>query len=246
MQKILVGLYRITIGLTLMFITGSIALLLKWVTFGRSTNFGRKYLVAPTSKFILRLIGVRFQLPDTKEYSTRQVMYTFNHNSYLDILIVTALAVPNSRFFLSEKTWKYLPLTISAMAIGVCYIPIKSDAKRRLRFFKRIEKELHKGKHSIFVSSEGVHLFQHGIAPFNNGVYHLATNCHLPIQPVYLHIPKETNSLEGFDFKSGKIEVYLLEEVSTLSWKLEDLEVNKNAVREIFLKEYEKRNEVIK
>lgn len=243
MYKKVKAIYCGVIGFTLMFITGSLALFLRIITLGKSVNWGSKYIVAPSSKLILRIIGVKYILPHQSEYPTQQVMYTFNHNSYLDVLILTALAIPNTRFFLSEKTQKIIPLMLSALAIGVYYIPVKKDKKRRAKFFEKVTQELKSGKGSVFVSSEGVHQFIHGIAKFNTGVYKMAVEAKLPIQLVYLHIPKETNSLEGYYFKSGTISVKVLNKISTQYWILENITEEIEKVRTIFLDEYRVRNE---
>lgn len=237
------GTYRGLVAFILMSISGSLALVIRMLTFGRSVNWGSRYIVAPSSRLILRIIGVRFCLPRTKDYPKHQVMYTFNHNSFLDVLILTALAVPNTRFFLSEKTRKILPLTLSALAIGVYYIPVKKDKKRREQFFKRLTKELKDGKGSVFVSSEGVHRFIHGIAKFNLEVYKMAADAKIPIQLVYLHIPKITNSLEGYRFKSGKITVDLLEEFRTDNWLDDSIDIEVDKVRSVFIQEYARRND---
>lgn len=243
MYESIKGTYRGLVAFLLMFISGALALILRMLTFGLSVNLGSKYIVAPSSRLILRIIGVRYKLPKTNAYGSKQVVYTFNHNSFLDVLILTALAVPNTRFFLSEKTRKIIPLTLSALAIGVYYIPVKKDKKRRLEFFERVTEKLKKGSGSVFVSSEGVHRFIHGISYFNTGVYEMALNAELPIQPVYLDIPRETNSLEGYRFKSGTISVELLAEVPTKNWRIESLKEEVENVRTLFVNEFKRRNE---
>ena len=70
-------------------------------------------------------MGIKLQTPPISAFPRDQVFYTFNHNSYLDTLIITALGLPNNRFLLSEKTLKILPLTLSALGIGTLYIPLK-------------------------------------------------------------------------------------------------------------------------
>ncbi len=231
-------------SMVLMTTTGSVALILKWISFGASTKFGTKYIIAPSSRLILLLAGVQYKLPRRSVYPNRQVMYTFNHNSYLDVLILTAMGIPNTRFFLSETTFKFIHLTISAMAIGVHYIPMKSDPARRAKFFKEVEKDIMQSGHSVFVSSEGVHEFIHGIAPFNRGVYHMAMNCGMDIQLVYLDVPKKMNALNDYKFNNGTVEAYLMEFISTKDWSLDVLDDKIDSIRERFLKEYSLKNDL--
>jgi 1-acyl-sn-glycerol-3-phosphate acyltransferase len=234
--------YKIFMAFLLMSISGIIALILKYITFGKSTNWGSKYIVASSSRLILRIIGIRAKLPRTRDYPDEQVMYTFNHNSFLDVLILTALGVPNTRFFLSEKTRKIIPLTISAMAIGVHYIPVKRDKKRRASFFERMTTKLKEGKESVFVASEGVHEFIHGIAPFNRGVYEMALQAKVPIQLIYIHIPKKTNMLQGYRLRPGTIKVSVFDQVVTANWESKNLTTEIKKVRTKFINEFGKRN----
>ena len=44
MQETLIATYRGLVAFVLMFISGSIALLIKWLTFGKSVNWGSKYI----------------------------------------------------------------------------------------------------------------------------------------------------------------------------------------------------------
>ncbi|MES2766640.1 MAG: lysophospholipid acyltransferase family protein [Bacteroidota bacterium] len=238
MQEKLITIYRILIAFIMMSVTGSFALLLRIISAGLLTDFNRRFLVAYSSRAILKLIGVRAVLPSHSAYPKEQVFYTFNHNSYLDVLIITTLGMANTRFLLSEKTLKFIPLTISALAIGTLYIPLKKDAERRMLFFKNTEAKIVKEGCSVFASSEGVHEFVHGIAPFNRGIYHMAINCNLPVQPVYFHIPRAVNSLEGASFKGGTVRVELLQKIEINDWKIDNLAEHSESVRQVFLNKF--------
>lgn len=243
MQEKVRNVFLIAVSFLLMGLTGIVALFIRIVSFGTGTNFVSRHIVAPSSRLILRFCGYKYKFPKITEFPKGQVMYTFNHNSFLDIFVLTAMGIPNTRFFLSENTIKYIPVTLSALAIGIYYIPVKKNVKRRNAFFSRMEKKLNNNDQSIFVSSEGVHQFTHGINRFNDGVYFLATACKLPIYPVFIQIPREDNPFESFRVLSGSIEISLLDRIDTTNWKLENLQINKNMVREVFIKEFNKRND---
>ncbi|HYF04239.1 MAG TPA: 1-acyl-sn-glycerol-3-phosphate acyltransferase [Patescibacteria group bacterium] len=238
MQEKLIVYYRALVAFLIMSATGSLALMLRVISFGLLMDFNRRFLVAYSSRLILKLIGVTLILPPKSAYPKRQVFYTFNHNSYLDVLIITALGLTNNRFILSVKTYKFVPMTISALAIGTLYIPLKKDMEQRMKFFKNTELKIIKEGCSVFASSEGVHEFVHGVAPFNKGIYHMAINCSLPVQPVYFHIPRAVNSLEGAVFKSGTVRVELLKMIETRDWSVENLVEHVESVREVFLQKF--------
>lgn len=235
MFKIIAATYKAFVAFSIMMITGSIALMLKWMSFGYSTNWGARWIIAPGSRLSLRLIGIRYEFPKRASFPDKPVMYTFNHNSFMDLLILTSLAIPDTRFFLSENTKRLIPVTIAANAIGVYYIPVKKDRKRRADFFKKMTTTLKKSKESVFVSSEGVHKFVHGISRFNDGVYIMAMKAHLPIIPIYLHIPKKANPFEGYQFGMGKISAHVLQQFDTDTWRLETISEHKNEVRSLFV-----------
>lgn len=239
MQERLIAIARLVIAYSTMTVTGSLALALRALSLGGLTDFNRRHLVAGSSRLILRLIGVRAVLPRAPAPGGDAVMYTFNHNSYLDVLIVTALGLPGTRCFLSEKTLKLLPLTISALAIGTLYIPQTKHARRRALFFERATGRIARERFSVLVSSEGVHEFIHGIAPFNDGVYRMAIAAGLPIVPLYLHIPRAVNSLEGFTMKGGRVRVEALPTIDTRTWSLASIHEHVASVRELFVRRFE-------
>ena len=239
MQEKAIAIYRGLTAFTIMTITGSTALLLRWCSFGLLTKFNRRYLIAYSSRLILFLIGIRLVLPDRRNYPPAPVLYTFNHNSFLDVLILTALGLTDTTFLLSEKTKKIIPLYISAKAIGILYIPTKNEKERRLQFFEMLEERIIKEQFSLFASSEGPHTFIHGISPFNKGIYHLAIVCQLPVVPVFLNIPAESNPFESYSFKSGTVKVELLPMIQTKGWELDNLRIHVKEMRQLYIDKYD-------
>ncbi len=238
MQENLIAIARLVMGYSLMGISGTAALLARGMALGGMSDPVRTQIVARSSRLILRLLGVRLVMPPRSAFPAGSVMYTFNHNSYLDVLVVTALGLKGTRCFLSEKTLPLVPLTISALAIGTLYIPQQKHARRRDRFFERTTARIMRERFSVLVSSEGVHQFIHGIAPFNTGVYRMAMQAGLPVVPVYLHIPRSVNSLEGYIYKGGTVRVEVLPAIDTSAWTEQGLPEHVESVRDIFIRRF--------
>lgn len=244
MSTSLKNIVQIGIIFTTLTLTGSAALVLRIISFGYLTDFNRKYFMPWSSRLALTLVGMRLVLPEKKALPEGNYFITFNHNSYLDIFALTALGYTHTNFLLSEKTLKIIPLTLSALSIGILYIPQKKHKARRIQFFKRLEEKINREKVSIAGSSEGVHEHHHGIDKFNRGVYHMATVCKLNIIPIFINVPKESNPFNKFKyFKRGTIQLEIMETVDTQNWKLEDLDANKEMVRALYIKKF---NEVHK
>ena len=239
MSSFIKNIYQLVIVFTLMTITGSVALALRIISFGLLTNFNRKYTIAYSSKFTMWVVGIKLDLPKHNPLPKNNSFITFNHNSYLDIFALTALGYTNTVFLLSEKTLKIIPVTLSALSIGIKYIPQKKHPKRRLNFFIKLEKWIIKNKINVAATSEGVHNHHHGIDKFNRGVYHMAKLCNLSIIPLFINVPKESNPFNKYKyFKRGTIKIEILDMVSTNHWSIETLDVHVQKMRDIYVKKF--------
>jgi 1-acyl-sn-glycerol-3-phosphate acyltransferase len=240
MQTKIKTISKIAVAFVTLTFLGTVALLLRIISFGYLLNFNRKHFIPFTSKLILKIIEVDIELPKEIQFIDKEYFITFNHNSALDIFALTALGHTNTIFLLSEKTLKIFPLTITALSIGVLYIPQQHNVNRRLKFFKKLERLAKSKKINIAGSSEGVHDHHHGIDKFNKGVYHFATVCKLNIIPYFITTPKKTNLLNGYlnDVNKGLIKIEKLETIDTQNWTLADLVKNKEAVRAVFVKKF--------
>jgi 1-acyl-sn-glycerol-3-phosphate acyltransferase len=223
----------------LMTLSGLVACLLRIISFGYLVEFNRKYFVPFTSRLTMKAIGIKLDLPVLKPMASGRYFITFNHNSYLDGFALTALGLTRTHILLSEKMLKLVPLTLTSIGIGVLYIPQKEDHARRMKFFARLEDRILKNDVSIAGSSEGVHKHQHQIAPFNKGVYHMATVCKMNIIPLFIYIPEESNPFDKYTrVRNGTIRIEVMETIDTSAWKLENLEENKEKVRDMYVKRF--------
>lgn len=238
-----IKLYRWVIAFLIMTITGAVSLILVLISFGFLRNFCVKYIIKYSSRLILRSIGFIGVFPDPSQLPNYPVMYTFNHNSFLDIFLLTGMGLTNTRIILSESTLKYIPLVISAKAVGTFYIPMQEKHERRLKFFKRITEFLKNSKYSIMASSEGYHRHFHGIAPFNRGVYHMALEAKLPIVALYIHIPEQSNvNVNDNAAVGGEVRIEYLKEFDTKDWQLDNLREHIEEVRNTFVQRFEELN----
>jgi 1-acyl-sn-glycerol-3-phosphate acyltransferase len=133
---------------------------------------------------------------------------------------------------------KYLlvpPLGIISSLLGTFFTPPQSMPDKRVRSFEAAERTLRRSGESAFLSPEGTRVTSGEIGAFNKGAFHLATVLRAPIVPLFIEIPPDSNPGKGFDARPGTIEVTVHAPIETESWRLDDLEANKNAVRERFV-----------
>lgn len=188
------------------------------------------------SRAILRLYGIRVDVHGAPPWPSGQAIYVSNHTSTLDIFILVALGLPNTRFFLSGFLRKIVPLGIISSMMGTFFTVPQHDPAGRRRIFARAASVLKRTRESVYLSPEGERVTTGTVGHFNKGAFHLATELHAPIVPMFLFIPPEVDPKRGLDARPGTVHVYLLPAVDTRAWVLDDLIRNKEQVRDLLVR----------
>jgi len=222
-----------------------------WLTFfacvmvivGAVTGFAARPLYSAMARAaslaVLRLYGIRLVVLREQPFPRTQTVYISNHTSTLDIFILVALGMPRCRFFLSGFVRKYIPLGAMAWMMGTFFTVPQDRPEERRRIFAAAERTLRHSGESVYLSPEGGRITTGQIGHFNKGAFHLATNLHAPIVPLYVHIPRDIDPGRGFDARSGVVTVEVMPAIDTHDWVLDELESNVARVREIFIRRHE-------
>lgn len=237
-MKILVAGLRYVIGYGILLVNGLLVLSLYLLSFGKLRRFNTEFINPIFSKTILLVFGMRFHVVNKNLRPDVPCIYMFNHNSNLDVLMFGALGLPSTHVVISTKTRKILPLTLINWGCGSFFIPMKPKRAERIVFFKKLTSFLQEGSASIICSPEGVQPSIHGVAKFNNGVFHVATLAKRPIAPIFFEVPETSNPLQGYIFNRGTLKVHFMPLIQTKGWKLSDVEKNKAAVRSVFVNKF--------
>jgi 1-acyl-sn-glycerol-3-phosphate acyltransferase len=188
-------------------------------------------LAAWGARGVLRLYGIRIRVHQTTPFPRAQTIYISNHTSTLDLFVLVALGLPNCRFFLSGFLRKYIPLGVIAWMMGTFFTVPQNRPGERVRIFQRAERVLRRTGESVYLSPEGGRITTGEIGHFNKGAFHLATNLHVPMVPLYFAIPRAIDPGRGYDARPGTIDVYVLPAIDTRTWTLHDLIENKERTR---------------
>jgi 1-acyl-sn-glycerol-3-phosphate acyltransferase len=192
-----------------------------------------------TSLTVLSICGVRLRVHHAVPFPTSQTVYISNHTSTLDLFILVALGLPNCRFFLSGFLRKMVPLGIISWMMGTFFTVPQDRPDERRRIFQRAERTLRGTGESVYLSPEGGRITTGRIGHFNKGAFHLATNLHVPIVPMYLRIPRAMDPGRGYDARPGTVHVYVYPAIETRDWRLEDLATNIERVRVFMMRVHE-------
>jgi 1-acyl-sn-glycerol-3-phosphate acyltransferase len=188
------------------------------------------------SRGILRLYGIRMAVHGAPPWPSAQTIYVSNHTSTLDIFVLVALGLPNARFFLSGFLRKILPLGIISSMMGTFFTVPQSNPAERARIFARAARVLRRTGESVYLSPEGERVTTGTVGHFNKGAFHLATDLHAPIVPMFIDIPPDVDPKRGLDARPGTVHVYVLPAVDTREWVLADLIENKERVRDLLVR----------
>lgn len=188
-----------------------------------------------TARVVLRWWGIRVVIHQDRPFPRTQTVYVSNHTSTLDLFVLVALALPNTRFFLSGFLRKYVPLGIIAHLMGTFFTVPQSRPAERVRIFQRADRILRQTGESVYLSPEGGRITTGEIGHFNKGAFHLATSLKAPIVPLYFQIPRAIDPGLGFDARPGSVHVHVMPAIDTSEWRLEQLHEHKESVRDRFV-----------
>ena len=229
---------QLRLAATFVFVTiGALAMLVVAVpTLFLARRFYSEVMARWLGEMALRMWGVRYRVHGEPQAASVQTIYVSNHTSTLDLFVLIALGLPRTRFFLSGFLRKLPPIGIVGTLIRIFWTVPQEYPEKRVAIFKRADRILRETGDSVYLSPEGMRVTTGEIGHFNKGSFHLATSLHAQIVPIYFSIPREINPGMGYDAKPGLIDVYFLPPVDTSRWVIADLERNRDAVRDLFVR----------
>ena len=207
---------------------------------GGGRRFCQETLGGWAGMALLRLSGVELRIHRAGPSPERPCFYMANHSSSLDLPVLMALRLPDTRTFIKERFRWFGALGTTLMLTGALFTAPQEDHERRVRRFRDAERLLRRTGESVFGSPEGTRVRPDrvpgpAIGPFNRGVFHLATALRLPIVLILIVIPPEIDPGSGIAGKPGVVDVYVGAPIDTSGWTLDELDANKEAVRDRFV-----------
>lgn len=229
---------RVLLGLAcgaVIFVFGSLSMFfVACLTLFQARRFYAEVMAKWMSRLALWCCGIRIKEHRDFDFAEQQTVFISNHTSSVDMFVLIALGLPRTRYFLSGFLRRILPLGLIGYLIGTFWTVLQKHPEKRTRIFQRAERILRRTGDSVFLTPEGQQ-----IGCFNKGAFHLATNLSSPIQPIFIHIPGEVDpgpwtSNKDLDVRPGVVEVFYRPPIDTSGWTLDDLELNRDSVRDFY------------
>jgi len=223
---------------TLLFMTiGALVMLAVAIpTLFMARRFYSEVMARWLGEMVLKIWGVEYRVHGAPQSPDVQTIYVSNHTSTLDVFLLIGLGLPRTRFFLSGFLRKLPPIGIVGSLIRIFWTVPQEFPDKRREIFKRADRILRETGDSVYLSPEGERITTGEIGHFNKGSFHLATSLHAQIVPIFFSIPREINPGMGYAAKPGTIDLYFLPPIDTSAWQLADLERNRDAVRDLFVR----------
>jgi 1-acyl-sn-glycerol-3-phosphate acyltransferase len=245
-----------TLTLTVLSVAAAVALAAAVVTLFQARRLYLEVIGRGFALMLLRFLGVRLVIHRAEPWPATQTVYVSNHTSALDVFVLIALGLPRTRFFLSGFLKAIVPLGILGWLAGTFWTVPQTRPAERTRRFQRAERVLRATGDSVYLSPEGMRIQTGEIGHFNKGAFHLATNLGAPLLPLYLAVPLPEGgrapadpgaytvrgNLWSYleDLRPCAVHVYADQPMVTRDWRLEDLDRNRQAVRQRFLALHER------
>ena len=225
---------RMAAGLTLLTAGALLMLVAAVLTLFQARRFYSEWIATPMGKAMLALWGVRYVEHDRARIPRGQVIYVSNHTSTIDMFVLIALGLPNTRFFLSGYLRKLVPLGVIGYLIGIFWTVDQVYTERRKRIFARAARVLKRTGESVYLSPEGERVTTGKLGPFNKGAFHMATDLRAPIVPLFITIPRAIDPGRGLDARPGVVHVHFLPAIDTSGWCVDQVPVNRDRVHAMF------------
>lgn len=193
------------------------------------------WMAAQLCLAVLWIHGVKIRVHGHRPFPRSQTIYISNHTSTLDLFVLVALRLPNCRFFMSGFLRKFVPLGVISWMMGTFFTVPQDRPDERRRIFERAAETLRRTRESVYLSPEGHRVVTGEIGHFNKGSFHLATVLHVPIVPMYFHIPRTVDPGLGYRARPGTVNIHVLPAIDTSNWIEADLLANRDRVRELFV-----------
>lgn len=225
--------FKSVVGGQLVLGLASLAMVGVYITRGaRARQVSQEVIGGWAGDMLLRLNELGLRVHRSGPSLQGPVFYMANHSSSLDLPVLMALRLPNTRTFIKERFRWYGTLGSSLMLTGALFTPPQDQHDTRVKGFRDAEELLRESGESVFGSPEGTRVPGLGFGPFNRGVFHLATALKYPIVPILIVIPQKVDPGAGVAAKQpGTIDVHIGQAIDTAEWTLAEIDANKESVR---------------
>jgi len=184
----------------------------------------------------LWVAGIRYEVQGWEHVAKPSArIITFNHASFLEVLIVAALGIP--RFsYLGKKSFAYIPVMGQAWwLLGGRFVD-RSRPKRAMASIKQLGADLRRYGLSTFIAPEGTRTRDGKLQPFKMGAFHVALNTGAPVVPLVFHGVFEKLKPDDWKVSQGTVHIDIHPAIDSSDWTRATIRGHADALRADYLR----------
>lgn len=186
------------------------------------------------SELGLAAAGVRLQVHGQENlWKARPAVFVFNHQSQLDVLILSAL-LRSDFTAVAKRELKHDPVFgPMGWLADVAYVD-RGNTKQAKQALAPAVDSLREGR-SLVISPEGTRSPTPRLLPFKKGAFHVALQARVPMVPIVIRNAGELMPAHSLLVSAGTLQVAVLPPVSTARWTVRTVDAHVDEVRQMFL-----------
>lgn len=179
---------------------------------------------------LLWLAGIRVQTRGMAHLGTPSGrIVAFNHNSFLEVLLISALNVP--RFtWLGKRSFFFLPVLGQGMWLLGGHFIDRGHKRKAHASIQRLGAALRHHRLSAFVAPEGTRSRTGQLQPFKLGLFHMALDTGAPVVPMVIYGVHDLLQPDDWKVSPGTIRVEVHPPIDTSGWTREGLHAEADAL----------------
>jgi 1-acyl-sn-glycerol-3-phosphate acyltransferase len=185
------------------------------LTLGRFAHTLTPWLLKGWGRVMLAIAGIELEVSGAERLHVPSgKVAIFNHASFLDAPIITAIMPAGSVAAIKREVLFYPVVGVAMFLLGFLFID-RGRGERARRTLDRAASRVQAEKLTVFIAPEGTRSEDGGLLPFKKGAFHLAVRSGAPIVPVLIEGAFDQHPYGRLWTRPGKIRVRVLEPIPT-------------------------------
>lgn len=187
------------------------------------------------SELALAAAGVTLEVHGQENlWAARPAVFVFNHQSQLDVLILSALLRSDFTGVAKKELSRDPVFAPIGWLADIAYVDRADSAQARAALEPAVD-SLRNGR-SLVIAPEGTRSATPRLLPFKKGAFHVAMQAGVPMVPIVIRNAGELMRPHSLLLSKGRLQVAVLPPVSTAKWTVKNLGKQVEKVRGMFLR----------
>jgi len=183
---------------------------------------------------LLWIAGIRMEVRGREHIAVPAArIVAFNHNSFLEVLLLSAVNVP--RFsFLGKRSFLFIPILGQTMWLLGGHFVDRGNRRSAVQSLRRLGDALRRHGLSTLIAPEGTRSRTGRLQPFKLGPFHLALDTRAPIVPLVFHGVHDLLPPDDWRLGQGTVHIEFHPPIDTTDWTREELHARAEALHADF------------